>query len=209
MKFNDDKEIVSPVTASILLLLYDNGSLTTSEIAEILGLRTEQVSPYLYYYYKVKGWVTRNSFAWTLTQLGRSIVLKYKDYFKRLSPLYSLKSRYKVFNSSDYKDLERSIKISKDKILSKKLEKLFENIMGLGVDLSREERLIIEKLLEWKVKRGKWYVCAESPEELSELLNINIDVEALKHLEKLGIIYRYYDRRNKQHCFRVSRTLLN
>jgi len=40
------------------------------------------------------------------------------------------------------------------------------------------------------------------------LLNINIDVESLKRLEKLGIIFRFFDKRHKQHCIRVSKSLV-
>jgi len=33
-------------------------------------------------------------------------------------------------------------------------------------------------------------------------------LDALKELEKQGVVYRFYDKRNRQHCFRISKALV-
>jgi len=107
MGSNDKKTITSPVTARIFLLLLERPRSTT-ELAEELGLKSKEVWGYLHYYYR-KGWVTRNSFLWALTEQGRRVAEKYREHFEWLIKLFSgLYKDSQFFYES--KDFERCLK---------------------------------------------------------------------------------------------------
>ncbi len=200
--------------AQVLVALLNDKCMTASEVAHHLVLPYKVAKDRLYYYYKA-GLLTRRGPYYCLNDDHPQILFFYKMVNKCLFSEGENRLRFarigeeltssRVFeqhissNNKDNRNLE-SEELSIERVLAKARE--------LAGNLSESEILIIVKLVEWRKSRGKWYVCAQDPHELSELLNIDIDTEALKRLEKLGIVYRFYDRRHRQHCFRISRSLV-
>jgi len=193
-----------------LVVLLADSYMTVSEIARHLGLPYRDAYGIVYYYYKA-GLLKRQSSYYTLNEDHPQI----QFYTKRILSVHSLilkipKNSQKLLKNepvhSEFNKNERVEVLDPEKIVERARQILRR-------PLTDAEILIILRLAEWKQLRGKWYVCAQSPEELSDLLNISTAssselAEALRELEKQGVVYRFYDRRNRQHCFRISKALV-
>jgi len=178
--------------------------LTISEVARELGIPYSNAKRILYYYYKA-GLLKKELLRYTLNDDHPQIQLIYDK-------ILSVNSS-KVQIGTDRYRLVPILPIHKNMNENKRVESIsIDDVLNkaerLANGLSEQERLIIIKLVEWYNTRKRWYVCVSEPSELSELLNINIDAESLKRLEKLGIIYRFFDKRHKQHCIRISKALV-
>jgi len=187
-----------------IVKLLANNMMTISEISKHLGIPYNYVRNYIYYYYKA-GLLQRVSQFYTVNDFHPQIQFIYKILLSvnslnaeiRLDLLKFAEKEPVHKNMNENKRVET---ISIDDVLSK--------AERLASGLSERERLIIIKLVEWRNFRKRWYVCVSDINELSEVLGINIDPESLKKLEKLGIIFRYFDKRHKQHCIRISKALV-
>jgi len=178
--------------------------MTPRQISMYIGIPYAYVKKYIYYYYKA-GLLKRESICYSLNndhpqiQLFYEIILSVNSLLSKICQNLS-KIRQEEPIHKNVNENKRVETISIDDVL-RRAERLANG-------LSEQERLIIIKLVEWYNTRKRWYVCVSEPRELSELLNINIDTESLKRLEKLGIIFRFFDKRHKQHCIRISKALV-
>ncbi len=202
---NDKKEIKSWITAAMLLYLYERGPLTTSELAELIGVDTKTLSPYLYYYNN-KGWVARQSYTWALTPLGKEIVRKYRKQLKRILNCF----RYKDSTLSSIKiskDFSRTNQFSKDQTVNKFVSELLKKLSEIELEL-------IKAFALRQMFSGQANICIKSPDELwPALIVINTSLErytetelleALRKLEVLGVVRRYLRRRERDHCFKLN-----
>jgi len=178
--------------------------LTARQISMLLNIPYSYVRQYIYYYYKA-GLLKRESICYSLNNDHPQIQL----FYEIILSVNSLLSKITQDSSKILKEepIHKNVNGNK-RVETISIDDVLRKAERLANDLSEQERLIIIKLVEWRNLRKKWYVCVSDPSELSELLNINIDTESLKRLEKLGIIFRYFDKRHKQHCIRISKGLV-
>jgi len=206
---NDRKEIRSWITAAMLLYLYERGPLSTSELAELIGVDTKTLSPYLYYYNN-KGWVARQSYTWALTPLGREIVRKYRKQLKRILNSF----RYKESTLSSIKiskDFSRANQFSKDRLENRLIPELLKRLDELDLQVIRA--FAVRRLLSEQAN-----ICVRDFEELRRaLIIINAALErcpedelldSLRKLELLGVVRRFVRRRERDHCFKLNEKVL-
>jgi len=189
-----------------IVKLLANNFMTISEISKHLGIPYNYTRNYIYYYYKA-GLLQRVSQFYTVDDSHPQVQL----FYKIILSVNSLNAEIRL----DLLKFAEKEPVHKNMNENKGIESLdAEYVLSKARKLSNgsltdSDILIIIKLLEWRRERGKWYVCASDPNELSEILGIDIDVKALEKLEKLGIIFRFYDKRHRQHCFRISKALIS
>ena len=150
---------VSPHTAAILLLLYEEPR-SVREISEMLGLKESVVRRILNYFRK-KGWTARNSPYWTLTKVGRSYVQKYYKYLLRTSSkTYNLPLISDEQNRTEaYTSVHRRTEPYTN--LTTRLNSCLEALISeLQVELSEEARQLLEDLITNFVERGSSYLYA-------------------------------------------------
>jgi len=205
-------------TTLLMLHILNSKMCTASDLARLLGIPYVDAANLLQYYYKA-GLVEREAHLYKMNLRHPQALLFLDRINKRL--FYDVKDSKRY--SKIVKDLTSSERSepSSDPNRSTKgsggeeppsVERVLERARELAGGLGDAELLIIMRLAEWRRERGRWYACAESPEELREVLNINSIgtaefTEALRRLERLGLVFRFFDRRHRQHCFRIDRSL--
>ena len=181
--------ITSPVTVRLLLLLLERPR-TSVELARELALFPSEVNAYLHYY-KRKGFVSKNSDIWHLTQYGFDYVKEHYIYFNNI-----LRSVY-------------GIKMNKDELIlySKlRIRKLAQEWLGSNDCLE-----VVEFLADLYLQRGKTYFeagaqslagsLAEALEEYSGSSYVSPFrvQECLAILSQKGVIYIYRGRKVRLH----------
>jgi len=209
---NDYREIKSRITASILLYLYERGSMTASELANLIGVDTKTIYAYLYYYNNNKQWLARQSFTWTLTELGKQVVRKYRKQLKRIVNSFRYKESINLY---EHTSILSGINLSKDFLRTNQFSKDQNSlVVSLLAKLRDIEKEIVKALTIRRELSGQANICVSSSEELREaLIIINTAlsrfseqdfIEALKRLENLGIIRRYRRQREHDHCIKLA-----
>ncbi|BAA79698.1 hypothetical protein APE_0722 [Aeropyrum pernix ovoid virus 1] len=84
------KPIVSPTTASILILLLQRAQASSVELAVELGVYPSQVNAYLHYYRK-QGIVEKSGDVWRLTEDGLKYVQERYDYLTNVASAFGIK----------------------------------------------------------------------------------------------------------------------
>lgn len=218
-------KILRKINSSILAILavLREGCATITEVAHRLGSPYDYTRYQLYYYYKA-GLLTRVGLLFCVNhehpQINSLLMLINKRQFSesgdscRFVEIRGDKPVQQSLNKNERVENKKIDSFGGESLDPSEILRRAEELAKKSNDeLSDVERLVIERLVEWRNSRNRWYVCVESPEELRDVLNINTSATevsaALKHLETLGIVYRFYSKRDRKHCIRIDRSLVS
>jgi len=187
-----ERAIRSPRTALILLLIRAQGSMSSIQLADHLGIPAREVHAYLAFLRR-KGLITSNSYTFSLTRLGEEYVNKYNNHLK-----YVVRSHFRL----------NLAKLSLTRLnQAKQIVDSIVRLYDVG-DCDDIVRFLVEFRL--KTNRKYWWPGETSHiEELAEKLSISSSKvsSCLRKLEAQGVIFMTLDRRRGVVKIRLSRQL--